>query len=189
MIRRLRPYPTLAELEKLYVMPYDHTRWEDHRKRVRCSIDVMHKRLLPAFGMGKIQRVADLSAGDGTIVHSLKDIAPTIIEGDLVPRKGLTRIGPIEETIQTIEPVDLFVLTETIEHVENPDRLLATIRDMTTWLFLTTPTGEVDGVTNPEHIWEWDVEGMGSMIEKAGFRGECDIIKTSHYTYQAWTVR
>lgn len=172
----------------MYAKSYDHTKWDEHKVRIKRSTDIIFDRLSAAFVQDSIQSAADLSCGDGALLKSLPASIKKLY-GDMVPRNGLQFVGEIEHTIHAIPPVDLFLLTESIEHLREPQQVLNHIRDVTQWLFLTTPTGEIPGTNNPEHIWEWDVEGMGEMLEKAGFRGTCDIIECEHYTYQAWTVR
>lgn len=190
-MRRLRPYPTEKELDELYVTTYDHTQWEDHKKRVTHSVERLHELMTPSLVMGTLRRVADLSCGDGTIINSFKSYVPKIklIKGDFVPNDGLDFVGRIEDTLDAIEPVDLFILTETIEHLEDPGAFLVELRKKTRWLFLTTPIGEVEGYDNPEHIWEWNVDDMKMMLNDAGFTGECELLVLPHYTYQIWTCR
>ena len=191
MIQRLREFPSPEELDELYAKPYDHKRWNEHERRVARSIEILHARMSPSLVMGTLRTVADLSCGDGAIINSFKSYVPKIklIKGDFVPDASLDVVGRIEDTIHTIEPVDLFILTETIEHLEYPVSFLAELRKKTRWLFLTTPTGEVPGHGNPEHIWSWDLDDMRTMLNDAGFTGEYDIFVQPHYTYQIWTCR
>jgi hypothetical protein len=91
------------------------------------------------------------------------------IYGDLVHDVKNHLVGPIEETVFKLEPVDLFVCSETLEHLDDPDRVLALIRKRTKYLLISTPIGEYH-TENPEHYWGWDVDGVRAMVDKAGFK-------------------
>jgi hypothetical protein len=159
---RLRDMPDAAELAEMYATPHDHTRWADHRMRVDVTADLATYMLQPG------QTVADLSCGDAAIVRRLVTrCQATAILGDLAP--GYDLCGPIEETIRQIPHVDLFVCSETLEHVDDPDKVLRAIREKTNLLILSTPDGETDGSRNREHVWGWDAEAVGEMLAAAGF--------------------
>lgn len=189
MIRRLREYPTPEELRTMYSRTYNHKTWDDHKIRVEQTIRWLHSCVGSGLSSQEIFIAADLSCGDGTILDSLTPYVPTRIYGDFVahPRNDVT--GPIEETIDRIPPVDLFICTETIEHVQLPSVLLQAIRAKTRYLFLTTPNTENGGLANPEHIWEWDTDGMREMLNLAGFTGDVELIPTDYYTYQLWACK
>lgn len=189
MRRRLRPDPTPEEYAAIYDHPYDHTQWESHLVRVQETIHKLRLSIGPRESR-EVTSAADLSCGDGVILDGIADMVRTRTYGDFVARPGLNIVGPIEETIEKLEPVDLFVCTETIEHIIDPDALLAKIREKTTYLFLTTPLGEVPGWDNPEHLWEWDHIGVDELLVAAGFKYTTfGNIVTDHYTYQVWVGR
>jgi hypothetical protein len=179
MRTRLRPAYSEEELKKVYATPHAHSTWPDHRARVRATIAL-------AQWFEDVRSVADLSAGDATIIDAL-DIHAKYI-GDFAPRYEFT--GPIEKTIDLIPKVDLFILSETIEHVDDPDLLLRKIREKTRFLVLSTPNGE-DNAGNPEHYWGWNADDMKAMMVEAGFE---PVIYSSLsfadpglvYNYQIW---
>jgi len=187
MRTRLRPMPTAAELAKMYVTPHDHTRWMDHLLRVDVTSAMAHH-LLPQGGT-----VADLSCGDAAIVRRLQQSHHArAVLGDYAP--GYEHTGPIEQTIDAIDPVDLFICSETIEHLDDPDMVLAKIRAKTDRLILSTPDGE-DNNANPEHVWGWDAEAVDKMLRGAGFTPEvssivdCRPLVSQAYVYQIWACR
>lgn len=179
---RLRDYPDAAELAAMYAKPHDHSRFADHAYRV----DVTSAIAQLAFEGGT---VADLSCGDATIARRLEAIeGAEIILGDFAP--GYDYCGPIEETIGQIPHVDMFILSETLEHLDDPDAVLAAIRAKTDTLILSTPDGE-QGRSNPEHIWGWDDEAIEEMLIRAGFRPQiCNILDLRPagwlYAFQIW---
>jgi hypothetical protein len=162
----------------VYARPYDHTDWPDHVERVAYTA-----RLLRAMSP---HNVADLSCGDGAVVGmaQLSDIA---FLGDYTGGRDFT--GPIERTIEEIPPVDVFVCSETLEHIEDPDALLRAIRGKARRLLLTTPCGESDA-RNPQHYWGWDTSDLDAMLAAAGWTARDVTLFTAesnaYYTFQVW---
>jgi hypothetical protein len=184
MIKQLRPFYTPEETAELYAEPYDHARWEQHRERVGRTVE-----LLDHFAHTlNAHTVADLSCGDGAIVCGSRHPWSAVILGDFAP--GFDHIGRIERTIHEIPTVDVFVLSETLEHVERPAELLAAIRQKARHLLLTTPHAEFDD-RNPEHYWGWDKAGIQELLDGAGWRPDHFELFTPQsgnwYTYQIWT--
>lgn len=185
---RLRPAPDKAELDRLYAVPHDHTRWDDHLIRVNVTT-VLARSVLPLGGV-----VADLSCGDAAIARHLEaSHRARLILGDYAP--GYDLQGPIEETLERVGAgeADLWVCSETIEHLDDPDAVLGQIRKRTDRLLLSTPEGETDNA-NPEHLWGWDAQEVERMLEAAGFT---PMIHTSLdlrpagfvYCYGIWACR
>lgn len=187
MRRRLRPMPDKATLDRLYAQPHRHEQWPDHRVRVDVTTTLARHILQPGG------TVADLSCGDATIARNLEQSHEAkLYLGDYAP--GYQYTGPIEQTITALaEPVALFVCSETLEHLDDPDAVLASIRPKAANLILSTPDGE-DNDHNPEHVWGWDAEAVEKMIRGAGFQ---PVIHTTLdmrpagfvYSYQIWCCR
>lgn len=183
---RLRPMPTTDELAEMYAVPHDHRRWDDHRIRVDVTSALAHH----MTRNGAL--VADLSCGDAAIAQRLAvSHNARLILGDFAP--GYEYTGPIEQTIEQIPDVDVYICSETIEHLDDPDRVLAQIRRKTKNLLLSTPDGETDD-RNPEHVWGWDAEAVEKMLRDAGFT---PVVHTTvdlrpgggEYAFQIWACR
>ena len=158
MRQRLRPAYTPEQLAEIYSTPHQHAGWEDHRLRVQMTIAF-------ASWFKDVNSIADLSAGDGAIINAIP--ATTRYIGDFAP--GYEFTGAIDETIDLIPKVDLFICSETIEHLDDPEKTLAKIRAKTKTLIVTTPDSEAnDG--NPQHYWGWDSVGVRELLEGAGFK-------------------
>jgi hypothetical protein len=175
--RQLRPFYSQSDLSLVYCAPYSHRAWPDHVVRVARTAELLAE-MAP-------ESVADLSCGDGEVViqAGLRDGA---VLGDMAP--GWPHRGPIEQTIQAIPDVDVFVCSETIEHVQDPDALLVAIRGKARRLLLSTPIGE-DHDLNPQHYWGWDVADVEEMLHAAGWAGEVEVFEPSpnpYYAYQIW---
>lgn len=186
MRKRLRPMPSPDELAKLYAKPHDHTQFDDHVYRVDITSAMAHS-LLPVGGT-----VADLSCGNAMIAKRLEaSHNARLILGDYAP--GYEHTGPIEDTIHRIGRVDLFVCSETIEHLDDPDTVLKAIRPKCSHLLLSTPEGEDDD-HNPEHVWGWDSEAVEKMLRDAGFTPMVHTVVDlrpagCEYAFQIWACR
>jgi hypothetical protein len=160
---RLREAHSAERLAELYAVAHDHRRWPDHEVRVAATIALMtgiHAGL-----------VADLSCGNGTIAMALGN-EHAVILGDvavMLVEVGGGWCGPIEETIGSIPLVDTFVLSETLEHLDDPGVVLAKIRAKARRLLLTTPIDNWDD-PNEEHYWAWDREGVEDLAMRARWR-------------------
>lgn len=155
---RLRANHPEATLRDIYRVPHDHSRWRDHNVRVEVTIAI-------ALGIEEVGSVADLSAGDAAVAMALGKA--TTILGDFAP--GYPYVGPIERTIEEIPVVDLFVCSETIEHLDDPDSVLRQIRAKTRFAVVSTPVEAWNDHPNVEHLWAWDREAVEAMFAAADF--------------------
>lgn len=178
--------PSRDELAKLYAKPHDHLRFADHVYRVDVTSAIAHG-LLPKGGT-----VGDLSCGDALIARRLVEShGARAVLGDYAA--GYEYVGPIEETVEQVAKVDLFVCSETIEHLDDPDAVLKAIRPKCDHLLLSTPEGEQDD-RNPEHLWGWDSEAVEKMLREAGFtpiiHNVLDLRPAGcEYAFQIWACR
>ncbi len=183
MRQRLRPAHSPEQLAHIYAAPHDSSRWRDHRVRVAVTLELARGYLHD--NPGSVTSVADLSCGDATIARSLG--ADTVVLGDYAP--GYDHHGPIEVTIHRIPTVDLFVCSETLEHVDDPDLVLAAIRAKTKRLVLSTPV-DCWGDANVEHYWAWSAEHVEGMLRTAGFDVDVftrlDMRRWSPYAFGIW---
>lgn len=181
---RLRPAYSAKDLARHYKRPHNHFDNADHRLRIALTIP------LTRALAGTVESVADLACGDATVAYAVN--APRRYLGDLAP--GHPIVGPIESTVGMIPPVDLFICTETVEHLDDPDPVLRAIRDKTTYLVLSTPVGCFHD-ENPEHYWAWDREAVEAMTDEAGFKvsvyAELDLTASGpdHYKFGIWGLR
>lgn len=179
---RLRE-PRLAEEESQYygrVYPdgYRHDRWPDHVERVAASVEMIRKY------QGSIRTAADLSCGDGAILKGMCGMTHyrQAILGDLngapdTSDWGILQVArhtlppaPLPQSLDYLpEPVDLFVLSETLEHMSDPDDLLRQLTAHARYLFVSTPEQEREDSGNLEHYWSWSSADMQGMLQDAGW--------------------
>lgn len=192
-MRQLRPFYTADELKNIYSEPYDHSKWPEHVTRVQHTIDV-----ITLFAEGKHwHSAADLSCGDGAIIKGLyaNGVIDFAVMGDLLPGFHVHPrfVGKMEETVLSLQeeypPFDLFVFSETIEHLEDPQGMLFHLRDVSRNLVLSTPINETRHHKNWEHYWSWDVQEMSDMLDTAGWTSkEVNVLYGDFYDFQIWTA-
>jgi hypothetical protein len=180
--KRLRPAHDAATLAELYAKPHDHTAWADHVTRVEATVEE-GRRLVDAFG--DVVTAADLSCGDAAIMERLGFGFGEL--GDLAP--GYQYVGPIEQTIEALAPVDLFVCCETLEHLDDPAAVLRQIRAKTRLLLLSTPVDAWDD-DNVEHYWAWSVSDVTGLLNDAGFTtDQFRLVDGPVYRFGIWGAR
>ena len=187
-IRRLRPAYDADTLRSVYPEQYDHTKWEDHIQRVQATLDCIHAWTVPS----QRRIVADLSCGDAAIARGVQDAACLIL-GDLVHNDAYALTGRIEDTVKLLGYVGLFILSETLEHVDEPISLLTQLRQHASYLIVSTPLDEQDA-GNPEHYWGWDEDGIRDLLQMTGWIVDNHTLFTpqpppAYYTYQIWGAR
>ena len=108
--------------------------------------------------------VADLSCGNGAIAKAL-NIEKTIL-GDYA--EGYQYSGSLEVNLKKIENVDLYICSESIEHVEDPGLVLSSIRGKSQTLVLSTPIDAWHD-TNEEHYWAWSRKYVEMLLKNVGW--------------------
>lgn len=182
-IKRLRPLPTDEQLAAMYATPHDHRIYgRGHHERVEATISLATQFIPEAERLV----VADLSCGNGDIARRITT-GRTIL-GDFAP--GYTYHGPLEETLHLLEPVDVYVCSETAEHLDDPQAVLALIRTKADRLVFSTPIECWDDA-NGEHLWAWDREGVELMALQADWKPEAftSVDSTAYgepYNYGVW---
>lgn len=160
--KRLRESYSDTDLKQIYACP--NTLRSDFEYNVRIETTVaLGNSLMSNQGA---YTVADLSCGSGAIITGLANKVSTYL-GDYAP--GYDYQGPIEQTVTQLPLVGLFVCSETLEHLEDPELVLGQIRKTSKRLLLSTPISEQPDSAHPEHYWGWDQETVAAMLVSAGW--------------------
>lgn len=166
MIRR-RLTPTVTD----YQRPRRNSDWKDSVFRLNVTAGVI--------AYTEPQTVADPACGDNSVLDAafrlrpfdrayVADISAPNIDG-LRPSFTCEKwVGPVEETLSVLPPVDTMVMTEILEHLDDPDAVLRRVE--AGFLVASSPNLEPKGYTNPEHVWEWDTEAYAEMLRETGWR-------------------
>jgi hypothetical protein len=164
----------------MYAAPHDGS-CGIHQERIGRTIALGNK------WFGPQRQVTDLSCGAEAQIPRGLD-ATRIQLGDLAP--GFDVTGPLHETITQVEPGGLFVLSETLEHLEDPVATLGIIRECFERLLLSTPwVTEDEQDANPEHVWAMDPVDLAWMLEFADWRlafFEVFDARPHAYRWQIW---
>lgn len=171
---------------------FSYTDFPDHKLRVTATIDLINWFKQSQLKTTHFDSVADLSAGDGSIINSVN--ARNKYLGNF--GDGYEYSGDILKTIEQIPSVDLFINTETLEHLPTPQEVLNKIRTKTKYLCLSTPLDEKGTIWGHAigHLWVWGKEDILKMLKKAGF--EPIVYQEIHFfdpsltlNYQLWICK
>jgi len=162
MIKKLRDFHSPEYLAQLYAQPHNHHIFgRGHHIRVELT-KVLYKEMC---GYVNAKVGADLSCGNAAIIKSFP--LETEYLGDFA--KGYHFVGPLHETLQQLPEVDIYICSETLEHLEKPLENLTQIRGRSKSLVLTTPLEKWDDILD-EHYWAWDREGVEQLLTDAGWK-------------------
>lgn len=171
MRKRLERGPVDYQVER------SNEQWIDHQARTLVTGALI--------AWQKPQSILDPACGDGSIVlasmqhHNphrvyLNDVSiPSIsrLQDRGLPPNVELGTKDIMDAITSTPHVDMMVLTETLEHLEDPDQTLALARKHASILVASSPEmreGQED--PNPEHLWQFDGHGYLQMLAEAGWR-------------------
>lgn len=189
-IKQLRPYPSPEVLDDMYSRPHDHTVFPDHLERVAKTVELglRFRFTSPLLNGSRRISIADLSCGNAAIAEGVRRHGDSLLLGDFAP--GYLYEGPIEETIESIPMVDLFVCCETLEHVRVPSKVLGLIRDVSHSLLLSTPIDAWDD-NNPEHTFAWSRDDLVQLLEESDWTVQMETtvdMRPQGYPYCWWVA-
>lgn len=183
-MRKLRRFYDEVTLRKIYAERYNSSQWHEHMRRVAFTRSIIQQ-LISEHGL---TTMADLSCGDTEVTRTLTGLTHRHL-------RDFTDYG--EDILSLLSgvmnSVDLFVCTETIEHLEAPWTVIERIREKAKWLVLSCPNDERSvGEGNWEHYWSFTQNDVLDILTQAGFT------ETKYhglwepgwaYDYQIWTAR
>jgi hypothetical protein len=155
--------------------------WADHVLRVQLTGALISwfcpdTILDPACGDASIVMSANrarpiAAARLGDISKPNCDYVESMEAAQYLPPQYSVVCQPVEVTLAEDRFYDLIVLTEILEHVEDPVALLRLARAHAKVVVASSPlipdTGGMDD--NPEHLWQFDAPGYSEMLKEAGW--------------------
>lgn len=169
-------------------------RWRDHVMRLLVTAG--------AIAWLDPKSILDPATGDASIIKAAHRLAPlehahlgdvsTAQIADLWGQDFGFRCelsaGDALEFMRRHKKHDVVVLTEILEHVEEPEELLRLAREKGNYLVASSPLNETDR-SNHEHLWSWTEAAYRQMLIDTGWRPMVYIpIQFSDYpyTFQLW---
>jgi len=163
-----------------YQVRRDNYVWPDHVLRVQLTAALISW-FLP-------ETILDPACGDGTIVAAANRVRPIVgahmadismpnfyhvgtTMRPFLPENLTCSHSSIEETLNEGKFFDLVVLTEILEHVEDPVAILRMARKCAKYVVASSPIF-VDNTRideNPEHLWQFDAPGYSEMLVEGGW--------------------
>lgn len=183
VVRKLRRFHDAETLKRIYDHMYNPNVWPEHKQRIETTAAVANQ-LIADLGL---KTCADYSAGNRALALRLRGLT-------MLDTCDYFGSGRMEERIDEMEPVDLYLCTETIEHLEAPWTVLEKLATKARQLVLSTPLDENPKIGNYEHYWSFTEEDVEQMLWQSGWAPHpgCPTIlfqKSWTYTYQIWTAK
>ena len=186
-----------------YQVARDNHQWNDHMLRVSVTASLLSW-LRPVT-------VMDPACGDASVVraaHGMRSINAAFLSD--ISKPNFYRVGvefrpelpaelrvdclSIEDALRDPGVFDAVVLTEILEHVEDPVAILKMARERATWVVASSPLYLDDSILdpNPEHLWQFDAVGYEEMLTEAGWTPSVFMpVHLSEYVYdfQIWAAK
>lgn len=152
------------DIESAHHLEEDH-----HRDRLLAAFDMVNI----AIKMGG-KTVVDLGCGDGGLLQLLKensikswgyDLMPKNIDYSVNVRGVDARYTDFKN--DEIEYADIAVMTEVLEHLEDPHGTVKNIPSK--FLITSSPYNETDQHHYEFHLWAWDNQGYKDLIVQGGY--------------------
>lgn len=161
----------------------DHINQNFHRDRLLFSKEMIFD-LKNKFD---IKNVCDLGCGNGGLLKELDfkdyigfDITPANIQygKNLYNLSNIFLFNFIDEIDiyqnkydelkfkQNLLKKDLYIMTETLEHLEDPHGMLKKVSQLCKYAHFSVPSNETIHNSYELHIWVWDTEGFSNMIKQ-----------------------
>lgn len=109
--------------------------------------------------------VVDLGCGDGGLLSLLSgfdawgyDFQPSNVAG-WVERGVTAELRDVFNTRDVPRWGEVAVLTEVLEHVDDPHGVVEWVARNTRWVVASSPVGETPDAHADEHAWGWDIAG------------------------------
>jgi trans-aconitate methyltransferase len=154
----------------------DHIHEPGHRERLlRALHDVLYLLDIDA----EAATVGDFGCGNGGLLYELYRRRPDVEAWgyDLSPKAveharqvyGVD-VSLCDFTADAIRMPSIAIVTETLEHLVDPEALLTKLRDGgVKWIVASVPANETAAPHYEFHLWAWDGPAFNAMFRKLGY--------------------
>lgn len=147
--------------------------------------------------------ILDPACGDASIVEAahrqrpieyalLGDISKRQIKSIAPTFSHRAEVADLLELMDRPGRFDLVVLTEILEHIEDPVMALRLARMRADFLLASSPVGDPEERANHEHVWAWDEAGYELMLRDEGWDPRAKLLLTfpgTPWNNQIWLAR
>jgi hypothetical protein len=161
-----------------------HLEQEAHRPRLLAAHDLVVERLTSDTS---IRTVGDFGAGDGGLLSILPvayltpgayrrletwgyDLCPANVAAATSERHVNVSLADYTAPGAPVRWPDLIVMTETLEHLLDPHRMVREAAKHCKALICSSPADEAAGSADPVHVWAWDEPGYYALVAQNGWR-------------------
>lgn len=170
------PYVSTAEFHAdRERAPHLEQSW--HRPRLEKAAEFV--RLVTDRQPVSDRTVSDLGCGDGGLLSLLAgpgeitawgyDFAPANMAGWAERNVAALALDVFGADWPLVRLGTVTVMTEVLEHLEDPHGVLARVHGPSRFLVCSSPWNENQNSHCAEHAWAWDLEGYADMIQRAGW--------------------
>jgi 2-polyprenyl-3-methyl-5-hydroxy-6-metoxy-1,4-benzoquinol methylase len=185
-----QPFPFTAEWYKTREHA-PHAEQGIHQSRMQAVVKMANLFLSEHACRG----VVDLGAGDGGMLQMLQDsqrihrvhfwgydLQENNVDHARYVRNVDVRYKDFVE--EPIEWADLTLITECLEHLENPHGMVQRIGENSKAIIASSPARETAESHDACHAWCWDEIGYRSLIEQGGFTVMNHQLVEGEYSFQ-----
>ena len=140
-----------------------HLEQPDHRQRLKAAAGLIRD-LQPAS-------VVDLGCGDGGLLSLIRDIPswgydfqPANVQG-WIERGVAAEQRDVFNTFDVVRWGEAAVLTEVLEHLADPHKVVEWVSRNATWVVASSPKDETGDHHGDCHAWAWDMDGYRALFE------------------------
>jgi hypothetical protein len=124
-----------------------------------------------------IESIVDLGAGDGGLLSTLQDLHLPMWGYDLSPanadharlHRGVD-VALLDFQTNSVNWGDLCLITECLEHLEDPHRVVKRIGHHSRFVIASSPVRETPSDHDACHAWCWDTIGYADLIMNGGYQ-------------------
>jgi hypothetical protein len=186
-----QPFPFTAEWYKTREHAPHAEQWV-HQPRMDAVVSMA----LSAMETYGYRTVVDLGAGDGGMLskmyaaHTFPDVIQMwgydLMQSN-VDYAQKTRGMDVRYVDFVDEPIDwaeLVIITECLEHLENPHGMLNRIGKYAEAIVASSPSAESAESHDACHAWVWDMDGYARLIQGGGFVVTEHVVVQGGYDFQ-----
>jgi hypothetical protein len=140
-----------------------------------------------------VTSICDLGAGDGGLLSQLSglhipawgyDLQQNNVDHARVVRRADVELLDFVSQPEDIAPADLTVITECLEHLDDPHAMVRWIAEGSRYIVASSPFLETEETHDDCHVWVWDDVGYEDLLSDNGFEVVAHEYTQNDYGFQ-----